>query len=361
MANFFSTQNSLSHTNVATITKEQNHENHQESVDIILSELPRERGWVSDQIYQYKGTWYSTNVLQGLLVLQQQQFEPKPNSVLLASYPKSGTTWLKALLFAITNRSQHDNFSTHPLLSSNPHELVPYLESYALNHPTNPTPNSCLIQSHLAFNGLPESITGDNYKCKIVYVFRDAKDVLVSFWYFVEKLRRKDMPFISLAEAFDRFTKGYSPFGPFWDHVMGYYKASLEFPERVLFLKYEDLKKDPIFNAKRLAEFLGQPFSLEEESEGIVERIIELCSFEKLRNLEVNKEGTYSGSFSLTIANNIFFRQGKVGDSKNHLSKEMIEVFDDITKQKLVFDLMTTSVTPQKNGEVDDKDKNQSN
>ncbi|KAF3669584.1 putative isoaspartyl peptidase/L-asparaginase-like [Capsicum annuum] len=294
MANFFSTQNSPSHTNVAT--KEQNHENHQESVD-----LPSERGWLNDQIYQYKGTWYSTNVLQGLLVLEQHQFEPKPNSVLLASYPKSGTTWLKALLFAITNRSQYDYYSTHPLLSSNPHELVPHLEAYAFMHPTNPTPNTCLIQSHLVFNALPESITGDDSKCKIVCVSRCKRCVG--------------------------------------------------------FFLYEDLKKDPLFNAKRIAEFLGQPFSLEKESEGIVERLIELCSFEKQSNLEVNKEGTYSGPFGPTSANNIYFRQGKVGDFKNHLSKEMIEVLDDITKQKLGFDLMTTSVTPQQNGEtINDND-----
>ncbi|MCD7453940.1 hypothetical protein HAX54_022749 [Datura stramonium] len=37
----------------------------------------------------------------------------------------------------------------------------------------------------------------------------------------------------------------------------------LEYSKRVFFLKYEDLKKDPILNAKRLAEFLGDPFSLD--------------------------------------------------------------------------------------------------
>ncbi|KAK4362319.1 hypothetical protein RND71_017560 [Anisodus tanguticus] len=353
MASFVSTQNSFLLTNGAT--KVQSLKNHQESPDIILSELPKERGWLSDQhVHQYNGFWYPTGILQGLIALQQHHYKPQPNDVLLASYPKSGTTWLKALLFAITNRTQY-NFNTHPLLSSNPHELVPQLEAYAFKHPTNPTPNTSLMHSHLAFNSLPES------KCKIVYVFRDPKDVLASCWHFVQKLRSKELPSISLSEAFDQFTKGCSPFGPFWDHVMGYYKASLEFPKRVLFLKYEDLKKDPIFNAKRLAEFLGQPFSLEEESEGIVDRITELCSFEKLSNLEVNKDGTHTGFFIPTIANNTFFRQGKVGDSKNHLSGEMIEVLDEITKQKLGSDLITTPLTLQDNGKGIESDQNHSN
>ncbi|XP_060204912.1 flavonol 3-sulfotransferase-like [Lycium barbarum] len=354
MASFISTQNSPLLTNGAT-KEEQSHKNHQESPDIILSELPKERGWLSDQhVRQYNGFWYPTVILQGLIALQQNHYKPKPNDVLIASYPKSGTTWLKALLFSITNRAKY-NFNTHPLLSSNPHVLVPHLEGYAFKHPTNPTPNSSLMQSHLAFNSLPES------NCKIVYVFRDPKDVLASLWHFVQKLRPKDLPPISLPEAFDQFTKGCSPFGPFWDHVMGYYKASLEFPKRVFFLKYEDLKKDPIFHAKRLAEFLGQPFSLKEESEGIVERITELCSFEKLSNLEVNKDGTRAGFFIPTIANNTHFRQGKVGDSENHLSREMIEVLDEITKQKLGFDLMTTSITVQQKVKRIETDKNHSN
>nr|XP_009778370.1 PREDICTED: flavonol 4'-sulfotransferase-like [Nicotiana sylvestris] len=109
----------------------------------------------------------------------------------------------------------------------------------------------------------PESILGgedSNSKCKIVYEFRDLKDVLASCWHFVQKLRPKDLPLLSLQEAFVQFTKGYLPFGPFWDHVMGYYKVSLEFSKRVIFLRYEDLKKDSIFHVKKLAEFLGQPF-----------------------------------------------------------------------------------------------------
>nr|XP_016510494.1 PREDICTED: flavonol 3-sulfotransferase-like [Nicotiana tabacum] len=357
MASLLSTQSSPLLTNGDT--NETSHKNHQDFPDIILSELPKERGWLSGHVHQYKEFWYPTGILHGLIALQQH-FKPKPNDVLLASYPKSGTTWLKALLFAITNRTKYD-YKTHPLLSSNPHELVPQLEAYAFKHPTNPTPNTSLMHSHLAFNSLPESIVGgedSNSKCKIVYVFRDPKDVLASCWHFVQKLRPKDVPPISLQEAFDQFTKGCSPFGPFWDHVMGYYKASLEFPKKVFFLRYEDLKKDPIFHAKKLAELLGQPFSLEEESEGIVEKITELCSFEKLSSLEVNKDGTHTGFFIPTIANNIFFRQGKVGDSKNHLSEEMIKVMDEITKQKLVFDLMNTSFSPQQNGKGIESDKN---
>jgi len=53
----------------------------------------------------------------------------------------------------------------------------------------------------------------------------------------------------------------------------------------------------------------------------VVGDISNLCSFEKLSNLEINKTGKLPSGKE----NNIFFRRGQVGDCKNLLSVEMIE------------------------------------
>ncbi|KAF7153800.1 hypothetical protein RHSIM_Rhsim01G0075600 [Rhododendron simsii] len=111
-------------------------------------------------------------------------------------------------------------------------------------------------------------------------------------WYFLAKVRSKELPPLSLEEAVDLFSRGIFGFGPFWDHVQGYWKASQECPERIFFITYEEMKRDTFVKVKRLAEFLGQPFSMEEERERVVEEIIELCSFGKLRNLEVEISGS---------------------------------------------------------------------
>jgi len=42
------------------VIKEQSHKDQQKSSDIILSELPKERGWLSEHVHQYKGFWYTT-------------------------------------------------------------------------------------------------------------------------------------------------------------------------------------------------------------------------------------------------------------------------------------------------------------
>nr|GMD38979.1 flavonol sulfotransferase-like [Ipomoea batatas] len=257
----------------------------------------------------------------------------------LPSYPKSGTTWLKALVFSVVNQAKYnDGIMQHPLLTSNPHDLVPHLDVYATENPTNPRPaESPLFHTHIPYQSFPhQHIHTSSSSCRIVYVFRDPKDVLVSLWHFTSKLTPKHISPISLQEAFHRFSRGVSPFGPYWDHVAAYYNVSVQFPDKVLFLRYEDLKTYTVVHVKKLAAFLGQPFSEEEENEGAVQKIIDLYSFEKLRNLEVNKDGLQHVTMSeeIVIRHSTYFRRGEVGDWKTHLTQEMKEVLDQITEEK---------------------------
>ncbi|OVA18524.1 Sulfotransferase domain [Macleaya cordata] len=188
-----------------------------------------------------------------------------------------------------------------------------------------------LLATHVPYSSLPESIKNSN--CKIVYICRNPKDNFISLWHFLRKwASRKGVDrLIPLDEALDLYCNGVSPYGPFWDHELGYWKESLERPEKVLFLKYEDMKKDSSRSKlKRLAEFVGYPFSLEEESEGVMEEILSLCSFDYLKNLEVNKNGISDQKFE----NKIHFRKGEVGDWKNYLTPTMAERLDRLIEEK---------------------------
>ncbi|RLN29462.1 hypothetical protein C2845_PM05G23710 [Panicum miliaceum] len=55
------------------------------------------------------------------------EFVPRADDAILATFPKCGTTWLKALAFSITNRSRH-MLAHHPLLTRHPQDTVPFLE-----------------------------------------------------------------------------------------------------------------------------------------------------------------------------------------------------------------------------------------
>ncbi|MCL7026994.1 hypothetical protein MKW94_009776 [Papaver nudicaule] len=309
----------------------------QETTDL-LSSLPKQKGWLySDHIYQYQNFWYADIHIQAV-VNMQRNFKALDTDIIVATNPKCGTTWLKALSFAIVNRFRFSTTGTtlkqhHPLLTSNPHSLVPSLDfHFSTGHSPDLTclsdNNNRLLATHFSLESLLECIKDS--KCKLVYICRDPKDTVISFWHFATKLRPEHLEFSSLEEFYQKFCSGIVEHGPFWDHVLGYWKMSMQYPERVFFLKYEELKKEPKLHLIKLAQFLDHPFSIDEESDGVPEQILELCSFDLLSNLDVNKNGkTPVHKFE----HNIFFRRGEVGDHVNYLTPTMIEHLDKITEE----------------------------
>lgn len=94
----------------------------------LISSLPREDGWIAHSIYQYQGLWRQARMTQGALRFQKH-FEARDSDIVVVTTVKSGTTWLKALLFATLNQKAYPpNAPNHPLLSNSPHLLVPFME-----------------------------------------------------------------------------------------------------------------------------------------------------------------------------------------------------------------------------------------
>ncbi|XP_028789027.1 cytosolic sulfotransferase 15-like [Neltuma alba] len=121
--------------------------------------------------------------------------------------------------------------------------------------------------------------------------------------------------------------------GPFWTNMLSYWRASKDTTDRVLFLKYEDLQADINFYLKRIAEFLECPLNLEEQINGTIRNIIELCTFDKMKELEVNKTGKFVHKYE----NKDLFRKGKVGDWMNHFSSKMEEELSKVIEDKLAW------------------------
>jgi hypothetical protein len=306
----------------------------EENLQELLLTLPSEKNIDgTNSLYLYQGAWIPVFNLRGVDSFQRR-FIAQDTDIIVASMPKSGTTWLKALAFSVAKRHIYGPRES-PLLSTSPHELVRFFETdlYSKDQPPDleqlPPPRIFGCHSHYA--NLPESIRDS--KCKVVYICRNPLDQIVSFFQFAHKFKLDDgTSLLSLDECYENICRGVQSQGPFWDNVLGYWKASLERPDKVLFLKYEELKEDIVLNLKKLAEFLGLPFTDKEEEEGVIEEISRLCSFDNLRNLEVNKNGVRPLSGA---PNSAFFRKGEVGDWANYLSPSMAEKFFNIVEEKL--------------------------
>jgi hydroxyjasmonate sulfotransferase len=204
----------------------------------------------------------------------ENSFKSRPDDIILASNPKSGSTWLKALAFAVTSRSRYD-LDNHPLLSRHPQEIVPSIE-----------------------------------------MFYPDKDLT-----HVETL--PSLRFLQNA----RLT---------WkEHTLEYWRQHIATPDRVLFMKYEDMLLEPAKYVISLAKFLGVPFSDKEQEDGVPEEVVRLCRFENLSSLETNQIGEVTRRGDVVIGRSAFFRKGKVGDWENHITQEMGRKLDRIVEEKL--------------------------
>ncbi|KAI4384340.1 hypothetical protein MLD38_002511 [Melastoma candidum] len=293
----------------------------------LLPQLPKRYFWETRELYLWNGYWYRPRHLEAALVLHSR-FEPQPDDVLLTSSMKTGTTWLKALCSCIVTR----DVTQGDLLESNhPAHFVKTLEVQVYTENTPPDLSLVkpprLFHTHLPYSALPQSAIDSG--CKIVYITRNPKDTLVSLWHFFNHLREDEgLTRYPFEKAYEGFCEGVTLFGPFFNHVLEYFHKSKEHPDRILFLKYEDLKKDPSGGVKRIAEFIGRSLPRDQEVEDVVWR----CSLERLKNLEVNQNGVDPW---VNMANSSFFRNGIVGDWKNYFTEEMAARLDAITREKL--------------------------
>ncbi|XP_031130121.1 cytosolic sulfotransferase 15-like [Ipomoea triloba] len=238
-----------------------------------------EKWWGDKHLEQINGFWFMPRYIP-IIHRVLAEFNPRPSDVILSSFPKTGTTWLKSLLYSIINRS-----SLHSLVNNNPHDLVPCLEvqvygdQESSDSPTHLSSEdtTTLFHTHIPYQLLGKTLESSG--CRVVYVARNPKDTLNSFWHFANKWKMAEEAPWELEEAVEKFLRGTVPYGPYYEHVLGYRMASLKNPSKIFFITYEELKDDTKTHVKRLAEFLGCPFA-EEDDKG-VEEIVKCCSFEE--------------------------------------------------------------------------------
>jgi hypothetical protein len=98
-------------------------------------------------------------------------------------------------------------------------------------------------------------------------------------------------------------------FEPIWEHCLGYWDLSVREPNNVLFLNYDEIMAQPARHVRMLAEFLGVPFTIEEESGEVVEEVVRLCS--NLKNMSVNSDGVVVDQIgAIPTKISMFFRRG---------------------------------------------------
>ncbi|KAM6320895.1 sulfotransferase 6B1-like [Aegotheles albertisi] len=276
----------------------------------------------TELIHMFKGIPFTTRSSPELLN-SLDSFDAREDDVLLVSYPKSGTHWLAGVITKL--------YSTQVTLTS-PIEFGDISRLEELNKLSSKR----IIPTHLAYNMLPPNFK--NKKCKMIYIIRNPKDTAVSMYHYYRE--NPNLPTVDTWTAFfDLFMKGDVVCGSWFDHFLGWEEHGNE--KNILFLFYEDMKKDLSKIVKDISLFLDLYVS-----DNDIQDICKKSSFSEMKN-DTEKENTDPNHTvcSLTSNRKLIFRKGAVGDWKNHFTPKQNLRFEEIFNEKMKLSKMAGSLT----------------
>ena len=268
----------------------------------------------------------------------------------LASYPKSGNTWMWFFIKSYFNPPNkkfsinHDKDDTY-LLETFPTERgfnelnINYQDFFDISK------NWINLQSLINLNNKTNYLKTHNAMCTInnnkftdinntlgaIHIVRDPRDVLVSYSSYKSEKIDKTLEILLSNDSYeyskfkDKFYKR-SLMGSWSSHYNSWknYKS-----KETLLVKYEDMVNKSNTTFLKVLNYLKKITKIE-INHNKLNRAIDETSFENLKNLEI-KEG-----FKVNPSKKPFFRKGKVGDWKEKLNKDQTQKIEKAFKAEMI-------------------------
>lgn len=246
-------------------------------------------------------------------------FRPDPADLLIATYPKAGTTWTQEIVDLLLHNGDTEICRRAPIAVR-----IPFLEIYS----PPPIPSGLdllktmapprVIKTHLPVQLVPPGFWEN--KCKVIYVARNAKDNLVSYYHF-DKMNLTQPEPGPWEGYIHKFMRGELAWGSWYDHVKGFWEEREK--RNILYLFYEDMKENPRREVERIMRYLDLSLS-----DDVISRIVELTSFESMKaNPMANYSFIPKPAFDHSVSP--FMRKGEVGDWTNHFTPDQSKMFDE--------------------------------
>ena len=183
-------------------------------------------------------------------------FSPLPGDVFIAVPPKSGTTWVSHICHQLRTNGAEPDFEDQDMVVIWMDKAVQWygLDPNTTKQPAEPR----LFKTHLPYPAIPAG-------GKMIYCFRDLKDVLVSMYHFMNTMYvvrgRIALPiFAQYSVEHGIIVKWLEDLLVWWGH---------RHDNNVLLLFFDDIKEDHAGCVRKIAKFIGI-----ECSEELLKRVV---------------------------------------------------------------------------------------
>ncbi len=238
------------------------------------------------------------------------------NVIWLASYPKSGNTYLRFLIYNYLYAEVTESMEVEKIMPDI-HKLLS--TGRALNTEIKQT---IFVKSHFLYS--------PKHPCYketqgFIYIIRNPRDVLLSNSRYSGITGNRPIDLKTFAQQFIK-TMGVPRWkkmnmGTWPEHVSSWLSATSQHPH--LFIKYEDLRNDPSTCFKHIINFLK--LDLDEER---IKNAIEKSSLQSMKELEKKeKDNSTETLFDNQGKDNYFVGEGKTNQSLTHLGDDIEEFF----------------------------------
>uniref|UniRef100_A0A3Q4AYD4 Sulfotransferase n=1 Tax=Mola mola TaxID=94237 RepID=A0A3Q4AYD4_MOLML len=262
-----------------------------------------------EKIFTYNGVLYPSIMCPEETLKRLDSIQAREDDVMLVAYPKCGFNWMVGVLRKIIGEATGKKMDskTPPLIEFSAPEYLKVIEQ-------DPSPR--LLGTHIHPDNIPASFF--EKKTKMLVVFRNPKDTLVSFYHFYQ-----NNPVLPSGQSwetfFSNFMSGEVAWGSYFEHAKAWEKR-MDDPN-IMVVTYEELKEDLSMGVRNISRFFG--FQLTEEQ---VQQIAEGSTFRAMRE---KSNDSHAGM------GKVFFRKGEVGDWKNNFTPEQSQKMDEVFKAEL--------------------------
>lgn len=213
-------------------------------------------------------------VLKYLLGRDQagRNFAVFPDDIMLVSYPRSGNTWTRFLIANLTKPDQAVTFA-------NIERHIPDTSAISTRG-LKKIPRPRIIKSHEYF---------DHRYPKVIYIVRDPRDVVLSYYDFDRKYRHipDEYPLEQYVKDFVTGKLTSADWGTWAENVSSWVSTRGN-QSNFLLLRYEDMLQDTRRELARAAEFIGVG-----ATEDVLEQAITASSADRMRRLEKQEESKW--------------------------------------------------------------------